>query len=140
MLYAAAAGLLLATGAQAASDASPRTDPLSLIAGDWQVIEAQTGRVVLECPRAQRFEVTPDRQNVILTQLGVADWSSRYRVIRADGTRLLMIIENEERRTAGGEPVRWWAQFNGTDEFSWRRDDWEPGAETNGVWRRCNRS
>lgn len=138
MLYSALVGLLAAQASPAEADPPALTGPLAQIAGDWQVVNAETGEVSLTCARAQRFEVAPDGQSVTLTELGNADWSARYLVLFADRRRLLMRIDNEERRAANGEPVRWWAQFDGPDRFRWRRDDWDRGSVAQGVWRRCN--
>lgn len=137
MLQGALIALLLAQGAQVPAESFAQASPLSLIAGNWQIVNGATGEVVQDCARAQRFEVTPDGRNVILTEVWAANWSARYLVLHAEPGRVLMFIENEDRMTDEGDPVLWWAYFLGPDEFRWRRYDWGRNQATAMVWRRC---
>ena len=124
--------LVLAQGAAAAAEPGP----LSQIAGDWRVVDAE-GKALIECSVAQRFVVSPDGRYVTLTQLGTEDWSAKYLVLRVDASRMLMYIEGEDRLDKEGDPVLWWANFSGPDEFRWRRSDWGRNSETPAAWHRC---
>jgi hypothetical protein len=124
--------LVLTQGAVTAAEPGP----LSQIAGDWQVVDAE-GKVAIECSAAQRFLVSPDGRTVTLTELGTDDWSAEYLVLRVEPARMLMYIEGEDRLDKEGDPVLWWANFSGPDEFRWRRSDWSRDSETPAVWRRC---
>jgi len=139
MIQSMLAAVLLAQGAQPPAEAATRPGALSLIAGDFQIVNGRTGEVVQDCAQAQRFEVRPDGRNVILTDVGVADWSANYTVLHSEPNRLLLYIEGEDRTTDAGDPVLWWAYFEGRDEFRWRRYDWPRDEATEAVWRRCPR-
>ena len=120
--------------AMAAAQAGGSEDPLSVFSGDWQMVDTQSEKVVRDCKTPQRFAVAPDRKTVTLTD---GDWSARYLVLRSGSHRVLMFIENEERTTEEGDPVLWWANFEGPDRFRWRRYDWAADDQTAVEWRRC---
>jgi hypothetical protein len=129
---------LLTGGPQVTSAASPPTpDVLSRIAGDWQIVDGNTGNVVEDCGHAQRFAVSQDRTHVLLTELDAANWSANYLVIRIEPDRMLMYIEKEDRLTEQGDPVLWWADFTGPNTFRWRRYDWKSHVATVAEWHRC---
>lgn len=88
------------------------------------------------CDLAQQFRVSPDRRRVELTERTVKDFRATYHVIKARPEQILMKIEDEDRLTDNGEPVKWWAMFEGPDQFRWRRDDWPKDGRTD-AWRRC---
>lgn len=114
------------------------TDPARLIAGNWQIVdgESKTGQ---DCAKGQSFAAAPDGRHIILTERGTpeAEWSVSYLIVRSDKNRLLMSIEGEQRLTENGDPVLWWAYFDGPDKFRWRRYDWKAGEVTAAEWRRC---
>lgn len=117
--------------------ATDSTTPLSLIDGDWQVVNTVDGSTVYDCRHAQTFKPSPDRRTVVLTERGTANWEARYLVLREEKDRVLMLVEKEERLTDNGDPVLWWAHFDGPDKFRWRRYDWDKGDATATEWRRC---
>lgn len=123
--------------AQGVAGPSNNKDPLSLIAGDWEVVNVHTGKALQDCAHAQSFNVSPDRTHVLLTDHGNKPRSFNYLVIWDDPTRLLTYIENEDRLDDQGDPVLWWAYFDGPNKFRWRRYDWSRGAMTVAEWRRC---
>jgi len=135
----AVAALLTVQAAQASPVGQAGVDPLSVFSGDWQVVDPQTGKVAIDCKEAQRFAVSPDRKTVRLTEIGADKWSARYMVLRSEKNRVLMLIENEERKTEAGDPILWWAYFDGPDRFRWRQYDWASEARTTAEWRRCPR-
>lgn len=139
MLGAAIIGLLLTVtpATQAASAEPAEVDPLSIFSGDWQVVTPRTGEVSIPCAKAQRFAVAADRKTVVLTHKGTEDPSVRYMVLRSEKNRVLMFIEDENRTTEAGDPVLWWAWFDGPDRFRWRRYDWPAQNATAAEWRRC---
>lgn len=127
--------LSLTAGVQLES--SPRaSDPLTWIAGDWEIVDPETGEPEQACAKAQRFKPTADERHVDLTELGTPDFKARYTVVHRAKNRVLMFIDGEERLTDAGDPVLWWANFDGPDQFQWRRYDWPAGAAT-ATWRRC---
>lgn len=136
-MLGATIGLLMIQAAQAAVADSAGIDPLSVFSGDWQIIDAASGEVIQDCSKAQVFAVAPDRKTVLLTEKTVDDWASRYMVVRGEKNRVLMFIEDEERTTESGDPILWWANFDGPDTFRWRRYDWAPDNRTTSEWRRC---
>lgn len=109
---------------------------LSSLQGDWQIVETATGKVAQGCDTAQEFRVSANRRRVELTERNVTDFHATYHVIKSRHDRILMRIENEDRLTDSGEPVKWWAIFEGPDQFRWRRDDWAKEGRTD-AWRRC---
>ena len=129
----AAAAIVQATG----PTPIPSDDALAILPGEWEIVDGATGKVQQACSMAQHFEVSPDRSSIVLTERGVKDWSARYRVIHAEPKRLLAILEGEQRLTAAGDPVLWWAYFDGNDRFRWRRYDWQATEATTAEWRRC---
>ena len=111
-------------------------DPLSWLQGDWKVVHTQTGETLLSCEGAQEFRVSADRSAVELKEKTIDDWALNYRVVRVEDDRILLIVENEDRLTEEGDPVLWWATFEGRDAFRWRRYDWEAENFTD-QWQRC---
>ena len=81
--------------------------------------------------------MTPDRKTIVLTEKSANNWTAKYMVLHQEEDRVLTFIENEERTTDAGDPVLWWAYFNGPDKFRWRRYDWDADAGTTSEWRRC---
>ena len=127
--------LIAATVAQGGTENS--ATPLSLIDGNWQVVNTVNGDTVYDCQHAQNFKPTPDRRSVILTERATENWQARYLVLHEEKDRVLMFIEKEERKTDNGDPVLWWAYFDGPDKFRWRRYDWDASDATATEWRRC---
>jgi hypothetical protein len=121
--------------ASASAWAQPQQDALARLAGTWEIVSASgsTG-----CDRGQTFTPTADNRYVTLDQHDAegAD-NSRYIVLQVHNDRVLMFIEGEERLTAQGDPVIWWAVFDGPNTFRWRRYDWPATALTDALWRRC---
>jgi len=139
-MIGAAVGILLALQTvKTAADKTASVDPLSSFTGDWQVVDKASGKVAIDCKVAQSFAVAADRKTVTLTEKGTADWSARYMVLRSDRNRILLFIENEERLTEAGDPILWWAYFDGPDRFRWRQYDWSSESRTDMEWRRCPR-
>ena len=137
-MAAASIGLILAAQTvQVQAPSGNPVDPLAVFAGDWQVVDTVTSQVVQDCSRAQSFEVAPDRRTLVLTERWADNWTARYRVIHSEPNRALFIIENETRRTDAGDPILWWAYFDGPDRFRWRRYDWPAANATPSQWRRC---
>jgi hypothetical protein len=129
LLFAALASLALAPGPSQAQQGIAR------IAGAWEIV-GPSGRS--GCENGQIFTPSADRRYVQLTEGGGADiYQARYIVLQVQSNRILMFIEGEERTTAQGDPVLWWAVFDSPDRFRWRRYDWPVGALTDGEWRRC---
>lgn len=131
-------GLILAaqTVQVQAPEGSP-VDPLAVFSGDWQVFDTVTNQVVQDCSRAQSFEVTADHRTLVLTERWADNWTARYQVVHSEPNRTLFIIENETHRTDAGDPILWWAYFDGPDRFRWRRYDWPSTSATPSEWRRC---
>jgi hypothetical protein len=127
---------VVALSASATAGVKPVVDPLSAIEGDWEIVDTATGNVVQNCTKAQSFRVTPERTHVALTERHLPNGSARYIVLHAEQNRVLMFIENEHRRTKGGDPILWWAVFIGPDAFYWRQYDWGRGQRTI-TWKRC---
>ena len=136
-MTAAIIGLLMLQAAQAPAADAAGVDPLAVFSGDWQVVDSDTGEMLLDCANGQRFTVAADRRSVGLVEKGVANGSARYLVLRRDGSRILMFIEDEERTTDAGDPILWWAHFDGPDRFRWRQYGWAPDSRTAAEWRRC---
>lgn len=130
-------GLLMLQAASA--PATVGVDPLAVFSGDWQIANSDTGEILLDCTQGQRFTVAPDRRSVELTELSAADQRIRYLVLRSETNRILMFIETEERLTSMGDPILWWAHFDGPDRFRWRQYGWSPDSGTAAEWRRCPR-
>lgn len=139
MIEAAIIGLLTLQAAQAPASQAAGVDPLSVFSGDWQVVDTETDKVAIDCKKAQRFAVSPDCRAVVLTEKGEDDWVARYRVLRSEKNRILMFIEDEERVTEAGDPILWWAYFDGPDRFRWRQYGWARDSRTSAEWRRCPR-
>jgi hypothetical protein len=130
--------LLGATACATVPNSSDGLDnPVSWMQGDWRVVSTQEGEVVQPCATAQEFRVSSDRREVRLTERTVDDWSLTYRVVRVESDRVLFITANEDRLTDEGDPVLWWATFEGQDRFRWRRYDWPKENFTN-QWQRCD--
>jgi hypothetical protein len=137
-MAAALIGLILAAQTVQVRVADERpVDPVAIFAGDWQVVNSATGEAVQDCSRAQSFEFTSDRRTLVLTERWANNWTARYRVVHSEPNRILLFIENETRRTEAGDPVLWWAYFDGPDRFRWRRYDWPSTSATPSEWRRC---
>lgn len=125
------------SGAAVAQTQSTPT-PISTFLGRWQVVESSTGRVQIPCHEGQLFVPTADGKYVDLTFGEAPDEPGiRYIVLQAQAGRVMMFIDGEDRVTRLGDPVVWWAVFNGPDEFYWRRTDWPLDGRTPTVWRRC---
>lgn len=113
-------------------------DPLSAIAGRWQIVNTSTGAVSTSCDAPQVFTVSTDGRYVDLEERAEAETHrAHYIVLQGQPGRLLMFIEGETRLTESGEPVLWWAVFSDRDHFRWRRYDWPPTAQTTAQWGRC---
>lgn len=137
-MAAAFVGLILAAQAvQVLPPGGSPVDPLAVLSGDWQVVNTATNQVVQDCSRAQSFEVAPDRRTLVLTERWADNWTARYQVVHSEPNRALFIIENETGRTDSGDPILWWAYFDGPDRFRWRRYDWPSTVATPSEWRRC---
>lgn len=137
-MAAAFIGLIVAAQAVRvqAPNASP-VDPLTVFSGDWQVVDTVTSEVIQDCSRAQSFDVTPDGRTLLLTERWAGNWTARYRVVHSEPNRVLFIIENDRRRTDAGDPISWWAYFDGPDRFRGRQYDWPSTNATPSEWRRC---
>ncbi len=135
MSYMLGAALLVA--AQSLPTAPPVSDPLAAIPGDWQIVDLATGKPLQDCTKAQSFVVSADRKSVILTEKWADNWTARYAVLHHEADRVLTIIEGEQRKTETGDPVLFWAHFDGPDKFRWRRYDWAPDVRTTTQWQRC---
>ncbi len=133
----ALAALLALTSAAIAAPALGPADPLVAIVGDWQVIDTVAGTTQQDCSKAQTFAISSDAREIVLTEKWAANWTARYRVVRAEPTRVLTIIEDEKRVTDVGDPVLWWLIFEGPDSFRWRRYDWPRTEATSTQWQRC---
>lgn len=129
--------LIALIAAAAAQGGATGSATPSLIDGDWQVVNTVDGSIVYDCQHAQTFKPAPDRRTVVLTERGTDNWQARYMVLHEEKDRVLMFIEKEERRTDNGDPVLWWAYFDGPDKFRWRRYDWDKGDATATQWQRC---
>lgn len=140
MINSAIIGLLMAQAAQAPASNAAGVDPLAVFSGDWQVLNPDTGKVSIDCKAAQSFAVSADRRTVVLTEKGDDKWAARYMVLRSEKNRILMFIEDEERTTEVGDPILWWAYFEGPDRFRWRQYDWGRDDRTVVEWRRCPRA
>lgn len=127
---------LISAAALQGAATDPAT-PSSLIDGDWQIVNTADDSTVYDCKNAQTFKSAPDRRTVVLTERGTANWQARYLVVHEEKDRVLMFIEKEDRLTDNGDPVLWWAYFDGPDKFRWRRYDWGKGDATATEWRRC---
>ena len=136
MLHVAYLGMLVASTTQVPTEASSTIDPVAFLVGEWEIVD-ESGKTLQECSKAQTFKATPDGLHIDLTERGVADWSAHYLIIHRDKNRVLMFIEKEDRTTEQGDPVLWWAYFDGPDKFRWRRYDWDATAATATEWRRC---
>lgn len=123
-------GLTLATQSTAAVDL-PRS-----ITGDWEIVNEQSPANSQDCTRAQRFSLSVDAQEILLTEPW-ANFSARYRVVRVEPDRMLTIIEDDERRNDNGDPIMWWFYFSGNDTFRFRQYDWPADRTTSAVWKRC---
>jgi hypothetical protein len=118
--------------------AQPAPASVAAFSGRWQVVDTRTGRVQIPCHQGQLFVPTTDGKYVDLS-FGEApnEPGIRYIVLQAQADRVMMFIEGEDRVTDLGDPVVWWAMFNGPDEFTWRRTDWPVEGRTPSAWRRC---
>jgi hypothetical protein len=97
-------------------------DTLANLAGTWEIV-SPNGRS--GCERGQVFTPSPDGRYVDLAEHDGRDtYRVRYIVLQAQESRILMFIETEQRLTPQGDPVVWWAVFDGPDRFRWRRYDW----------------
>ena len=129
MLSEMLAGLILASGAQDAA-APSASNPAPLIAGEWEVVDGESRQPAEGCAMAQIFKASPDGRHIDLTERGEPNWSARYLVVHRENDRILLFIEDEDRLTKQGDPVLWWANFDGPDHFKWRRYDWSAAAAT----------
>lgn len=137
MIHIAMFLLLAAQAAETPAGRAADVDPLAALSGHWRIVDSVTGEVRLDCDGAQIFTVAPDRKTVLLTEKGADDWSIRYIVLHGERNRILMFIENEDRMTESGDPLLWWAYFDGPDRFTWRQYHWSPNSRTVAEWRRC---
>jgi len=127
------AAVLLFSSASAV--AQPQQDALARLAGAWEIVGANGSS---GCDAGQTFTPTADGRYVALDQHGAEGaYNSRYIVLHVETDRVMMFIEGEQRLTAQGDPVVWWAVFDGPNTFRWRRYDWPRTAMTDAVWRRC---
>ena len=125
--------LLMLTSASAA--AQTPSEALARLAGTWEIV-SEGGRT--GCESGQTFLPTADGRYVDLSQPSDdGAFRLRYMVLQVQQNRVLMFIEGEDRLTAQGDPVLWWAVFDGADRFRWRRYDWPATATTDAEWRRC---
>ena len=137
MINLAIGAMLSLTAADAPPAKSAPPDPLAVIAGTWQIIDTETGKAAQDCTKAQTFTVSPDRKAVTLVEKWADNWTAHYVVLHREAGRVLMYIDGEDRKTDWGDPVLWWAYFDGPDRFRWRRYDWAPDSRTIYEWRRC---
>ncbi len=140
-LKIAAAVLALTTSVavaspQAETGAPAELDALSLLPGDWKIVDPRTGEEKQGCDRPQRFAVSDDGKTVVLTEPW-ANFTARYSVIVREGRRVLTVIEGEKRRTDQGDPVLWWISLEDADHFRFRRYDWAQNDATIDQWQRC---
>jgi hypothetical protein len=116
--------------------ASGKLDLLTSLTGDWEIVNEQAPDTSQSCDKAQRFAVSKNKREILLTE----DWttfSELYRVVWVEDTRILTIIEGEDRRNDKGDPILWWFYFDGKDSFQFRQYDWPPDTATTAVWKRC---
>ena len=137
MIYAAAFALLIVQATEIASSETAGVDPLAVFSGDWQIINTATGETVQDCKKAQSFDVAPDRKTEVLTEKWANNWTARYIVVHSETNRVLTFIEGEKRKTDCGDPIQWWAYFEGPDRFRWRRYDSSHDSVRAAEWRRC---
>jgi hypothetical protein len=137
MINATIAGLLMLQAAQAPAKAAEGVDPLAAFSGAWQVVNTDTGEVAMSCSEGQSFAVSADRRSVALTETRTGEQLARYIVLHSERDRILTFIEGETRRTQAGDPILWYAFFEGADRFRWRQYDWPSDARTSAQWRRC---
>ena len=133
---ALAAAVASPTPAPAPAPAAPAASLPQAVSGDWQIVETESGKVLQDCTKMQRFALSDDRQSILLTEPW-AQFSAEYRIVRVEPGRMLTIIEDEKRKTDSGNPVLWWFEFRDSDHFRFRRYDWPSDAVTPGEWTRC---
>ena len=120
-----------------ATDAPARPDAVTRLPGEWSVTGAD-GKTTMPCGKGQRFKLSADGRHIeLIESTAPAGWMARYLIIRREPFRVLMMIEDEERLTEQGDPVLWWAHFDGQDSFRWRRYDWDATSATAARWQRC---
>ena len=137
-MFGIAMAALISTPTVNVSTAVPApAEAVSAIVGEWEIVDGQSGEVKQACAKAQIFKASQDGRYIDLTERRVDNWSARYLVIHREANRVLMFIENEKRTTEQGDPILWWAYFDGPDQFRWRQYDWEATNATAAVWRRC---
>lgn len=129
ILFASAA---LSSGAHA----SEKLDLPMVLTGDWEIVNEQAPDASQSCDKAQRFAVSDDKRELLLTE-DWAKYSARYRVIRIEDNRMLTIVEGEERKNDKEDPILWWFYFDGNDSFQFRQYDWPADTVTAAVWKRC---
>jgi hypothetical protein len=84
--------------------ASGKLDLLTSLTGDWEIVNEQAPDTSQSCDKAQRFAVSKNKREILLTE----DWttfSELYRVVWVEDTRILTIIEGEDRRNDKGDPI-----------------------------------
>lgn len=132
------AGIIVAASLFAVSSTThaseDTTDLVQLMGGVWEIRSGD--ELVVECASGQHFEPANDLRSIDLVEIGT-DFAITYRALSNDENGLLLQIEGEDRLAEDGKPVKWWAEFDGPDEFRWRRDDWQTGSVTKARWIRC---
>lgn len=124
----------LFAGSSMVHAAEDTSDLVQLMDGVWEIRSGD--ETVVECASGQHFEPASDLRSIDLVEIGT-DFAITYRVLSNDERGLQLQREGEERLAEDGNPVKWWAEFDGPDEFRWRRDDWQPGSVTKARWIRC---
>lgn len=112
---------------------------LNAMAGRWEVFNHETGKLTMSCAAPYEYNIASDRRSFesISTRDGKIQ-RSRYFVLQVQQNRVLTFIEGEQRLTDKGDPVVWWAIFEGPNRFRWRRYDWPTESRTIVEWRRCS--
>jgi hypothetical protein len=136
-IEAAILGLLLTQAAQPPPPDATAVDPLTAFSGAWQIVDTDSGKVALSCAEGQTFAVAADRRSIALSDTPSGRQFARYIVLDSGPDRILAFIEGEMRRTEAGDPIVWYAYFEGPDRFRWRQYHWPAEARTAAQWRRC---
>ena len=126
-IEAAILGLLLV---QAAAQDATAVDPLAVLSGAWEIVDTDSGNVALSCAEGQTFAVGADRRSIALSDTPSGRQFARYIVLHSEPDRILAFIEGETRKTEAGDPIVWYAYFEGPDRFRWRQYHWPADART----------
>lgn len=127
---------LLASPAAALDEAADSSDIFDIVQGDWR-IALEDGSVVQTCEQFQHFEVSPEKDRIVLSEPW-AEFTATYRVVYAEQYRVLTIIEGEDNTTEQGDPFLWWFYAIDEDSFAFRRADWPADEVTSSRWHRCD--